>query len=63
MSNQQSDDPIVLVGPVEELHITIPFENDRPLRPKSIENELVAATFRITLGTAVSAGRLEASCT
>jgi hypothetical protein len=36
-SNQQLAAPIVLVGPVVELHTTIPVEKNLPYTPKSKE--------------------------
>lgn len=43
-SNQQSADPTVLVGPVEELQTTMPVVNGRPQMPKSMEKFESAAT-------------------
>lgn len=55
-SNQQSAEPIVLVGPVLELQIVMPVDIALPLIPKSIEKLLVAGTVNVITGTAVSAG-------
>jgi hypothetical protein len=62
VSNQQSADPMVLVGPVEELQITIPVEKNLPnFPPKLSEKFLEALTRNMIAGTAVSDGREEAS--
>ena len=57
MSNQQSADPMVFVGPVDELQTVIPVLIALPCMPKSRAKFEEAGTAKITTGTAVSAGK------
>ena len=61
-SNQQSADPMVLVGPVLLLHTLMPVEKLRPRLPKSMLKLVLAGTEKIKTGTAVSAGTLVVLC-
>lgn len=51
--NQQSAEPIVFVGPVEELQTTIPVSNHLPISPHSRVKFERAGTRKVIFGTAV----------